>query len=744
MKENVNVRGILANFSLSAVSSVSLWITGGSRSGKTTRLIKLFGEWSRLLNFQHYPLSPSTGIQAETRKALTSPFATRILIFAANGDNRIILADRLMAAFPGQSAFYSTTPLGFFQDEVILFWPLLVESLNLKAQFPLRLRPETEQELASELWSLELEQSPLRRPGVSYKRLVRQILDLLQLAALSGTALEEIPQILEQGFSHGEDGGQTDDQIGDWLRLWRNWCLERGFLTYGLITELYGQHLLHHPTYQYHLRRRYPVVLADDVDEYPALAYHLFEFLLEQGAMGAFTYNPNGAIRLGLGADPEFVAQLEKRCRTETLIEQQGLGRQVAEPVLDLVFGRQFGFLDSISFSKNIQSIQTGSRADLLRQTAEQIIEGIKSGQVQPHEIAVIAPGLDAIARYTLRELLTHAGIALESSQEQRPLVSSPFVRALLTLLLFVYPGNGRFVERDAIAEMLTVLAPREQKPERGRERTTEPEMTGFFSSQHSVIDPVRAGLLADHCFVPDPEIPKLLPVTAFPRWDRLGYQATLAYNQLLDWLEMQREQQQQRLLPSPVALLDRAIQHFLVTNRTLRTDQLSSLRELMETALHYWEVQGRLQIQTSLTTAQQVSQFVQLLRQGVISANPYPVPSLGVKPSAVTLATIFQYRSLRQCHRWHFWLDVGSPLWLSGGASTLWGAPLFLHQTRGHPWTIEQGIEADQERLHRILVDLLSRVSDRLILCHSDLAVNGQEQIGPLLPLVHATVVAV
>lgn len=728
------------------MSSVALWISGSSRSGKTTRLIELLGEWSRLLNLQQYPLSPLTEIRAKSPKTTAPSSIARILIFAANGDNRITFVDRLMTTSPGQGNFYSTTPLGFFQDEVILFWPLLVESLNLKAQFPLRLRPETEQELASQLWSPQLEQSSLRRPGVSYKRLVRQILDILQLAALSGTTLAEIPQILDQGFTIGEDREQSEQnhQIEKLLRLWRSWCLERGFLTYGLMTELYGQYLLNHPTYQDHLRRRFPVVLADDVDEYPALAYHLFELLLEQGAMGAFTYNPNGAVRLGLGADPEFIAQLEQRCGVETLTEPQGLARQVAESVLDLVLGRQFGFLDSLFLSKNIQSIQTGSRADLLRQTAEQIIDGVKSGQVQPHEIAVIAPGLDAVARYTLRELLTHGGIAVESTQEQRPLVSSPLVRALLSLLLLVYPGNGRLVDRDAIAEMLTVLAPREQKPDPIGESTPESEITGFIASPHSVIDPVRAGLLADHCFVPDPEIPKLLPVSAFPRWDRLGYQATLAYNQLLEWLERQRDQQQQHLLPSPVALLDRAIQQFLLTHRTLRTDQLSSLRELMETALHYWEVQGRLQIQTGSTPTQQVSQFVQLLRQGVVSANPYPVPSLGQKPSAITLATIFQYRSLRPSHRWHFWLDVGSPLWLSGGASTLWGAPLFLHQNKGHPWTIEQSIDADQQRLHRILVDLLSRVSDRLILCHSDLAVNGQEQIGPLLPLVHATVVGV
>jgi hypothetical protein len=39
-----------------------------------------------------------------------------------------------------------------FQDEVILFWPLLIQLLNLRAQFPVRLRPETEQELATQLW----------------------------------------------------------------------------------------------------------------------------------------------------------------------------------------------------------------------------------------------------------------------------------------------------------------------------------------------------------------------------------------------------------------------------------------------------------------------------------------------------------------------------------------------------------------------------------------------------------------
>ena len=56
-----------------------------------------------------------------------------------------------------------------------------------------------------------------------------------------------------------------------------------------------------------------------------------------------------------------------------------------------------------------------------------------------------------------------------------------------------------------------------------------------------------------------------------------------------------------------------------------------------------------------------------------------------------------------------------------------------------GQPWTAENEQLAEEQRLQRIITDLLARVSDKLYLCHSDLAVNGQEQMGPLLNLVHS-----
>ncbi len=730
----------------------SVWIIGSSRSGKTARLVDQFCTWvesgrkgqGKLANrrqMQHTQAHLPQRLNAQQSELA-------VLVLAANDDNRRDLADRIVAATAGKYPVRSKTPLGFFQDEVILFWPLLIQLLNLKAQFPVRLRPETEQELATKLWRSHLEEK-LRPVGVNEYRLVRRILDLLQLAAYSGTPIEEISSLLA-GFQEGagELGDPTKWGLGaageaggelahsSLLLQWRNWCLERGLLTYGIITELYYQHLLPDPNYRQHLTRRYQFVLADDVDDYPAIARDLFELLLDGGAVGAFTYNPDGAVRLGLGADPTYLEKLAKRCQVETLTQPplSSVADTLALPIVELVTDPMV----LLTLPEQVKSLQTTSRGELLRETTKLIIKAVQLGQVQPQEIAVIAPGLDAIARYTLVEILTKQGIPVEPLNDQRPLTSSPVIRAMLTLLGLVYPGLGRLVDRDAVAEMLVVLS-------RGQGSGVRDQGLEDDSSllPTPYIDPVRAGLLADHCFEPHPDQPNLLPVMAYDRWDRLGYAATTAYGQILQWLEMQRSQQQQRLLPSPISLLDRAIQRFLWNGSNLPYDQLAALRELLETAQHYWEVDTRLRQSQGIDTPPHVTiaEFIQLLRRGTITANPYPVRPIGPASRAVALATIFQYRSSRRFHRWQFWLDAGSPLWLSGGAATLFGAPLFLQHRFGRPWTAEEARNGDEERLRRILRDLLGRVGERVYLCHSDLAVNGQEQIGPLLPFVNASV---
>lgn len=703
--------------------SHSIWIVGSSRSGKTTRLVENFcAWWQNDLIYTQNAREPQAEAIAQLSHLQKS--GERVLVLAANSENRRQLADRIVTATQGKYPVRTKTMLGFFQDEVILFWPLLVESLKLKAQFPLRLRPETEQELATKLWRDSLD--TVLAGGVNEYRLVRRILDLFQLAAYSGIPCEDIAGILQTGLD--ENAISLKPQfLASLLLDWRNWCLERGLLTYGIITQLYQQ-LLSDRNYQQRLSQRYQAVLADDVDDYPALARQLFDFLLDKGAVGVFTYNPDGGVRLGLGADPNYLEELAGRCQIEMLNPSPlpGLAAPLLNPMVELVTG-------SIILSRlpqPVQLIETTSRAELLRQTAAEIIQAIETGKVQPEDVVIIAPGLDAIARYTLIEILGKQNIPVESLQDQRPLISSPVIRALLTMLALVYPGLGRLVDRDTVAEMLVVFSKKADIPD------------SSAPLPHR-IDPIRAGLIADYCFVPHPENPHLLPVSAFERWDRIGYAATTAYNQILQWLEKQRQQQAQRLIPSPISLLYLAIQDFCCQDYQPPYEQMAVLRELLETAQHYWEIDTRLR-QTTPKTAQTepsatVAEFIQLLRRGTITANPYPLRPIGSPRKAVTLATIFQYRASRKFHPWHFWLDVGSPLWTQGGAATLFGAPLFLRERLGEPWTAADENLLEETRLQRILADLLARVGEKVYLCHSELAVNGQEQLGRLLPIVQA-----
>ncbi|NJK40606.1 MAG: recombinase family protein [Acaryochloridaceae cyanobacterium SU_2_1] len=714
----------------------STWISGSVRSGKTTALIECLADWSRQ---QAYSQSDKQGqeIRFGDRTEILRPSlgGSTALVFALNSSNRQGLMPALGQATAGLGGVQSTTPLGFFEDEVLLFWPRLMQGLDLPAQFPVRLRPETEQQLASQFWQAAPWDRLMALENLSLEGWVRRILDLLQLAAFAGIALEALPQRLEQGFeqlqiqvsgSQGE-GHSLAETLVELLVDWRDWCLQHGLVTYGIVTELFWRYLLPDPVYQGHLLRRYQGVFVDDLDSYPAISRPLFEVWLDHDAIAVFTFNPEGAIRLGLGADPDYLADLRLRCsgQRQASAAPPSLGHDLRGEIESFIQGK------TLALGNSFLCLQTSSRSQLLRQTGNTIIEAIQSGQIAPQEIAIIGPGLDSLARYTLIEILTAQGIPVESLKDQRPLNSTAIIRALLTLLALVYPGLGQFLDAEQIAEMLVVL-------------TYKGSAAHPLELDQGWIDPVRAGLLADYCFQPDRDHPQLLPTTTFPRWDRLGHQATAAYNNLLQWLGQQREACQGEALSqpylslTPVFILDRAIQYFLTPHR-LTYDQLAVLRELMETAQHYWQIKERLrQTQTqSSTIPETVGHFIQLLRQGTLTANPFPVNLNGQPRRAVMLATTFQYRIARPKHRWHFWLDAGSMLWHGGGAVMLWGAPLCLQQWSGQPLTLADQMQRDQAQLQRLLLDLLSRVTERVILCQSHLSVSGQEQIGPLLPLV-------
>ncbi len=707
-------------------SLLPIWITGSSRTGKSTKLIEKLVEFAEKISLQ------------KSEKNISKP----ILVFSVNRENRSKLFHQYSQINQNNHpTIIFKTFLGFIEEEVKLFYPLICQELNLKSPFPLKLRPETEQELATVLWKSDFTNEELVMFGGEY-RLVRIMLDLGQLSAAAGIALEKmsskdnflakVKQVSTEGIGNLLKIGLDDiyktnnnqnyhwQKIENLLLKWQNWCLKRGFLTYALIYDLYWRYLLTNPLYLEKLISRYQGIFADDTDDYPAISGDFFHICLNHGLFGVFTYNPDGKVRLGLNADPNYLVSLADRCQIESLDDfpEANLALKIGNSILNSI---NEGELIDSNCRQYLPLISEVTRASLLRKIADKIIDSINSGEIKASEIVIIAPGLDDIGRYTLINILENNGIKVDPLHEQFPLISSSLVRALLTLLALVYPGLGVFVLEEAIAEMLVVL-----------------------SSKYSAkIDPIRAGLLADYCYNIDLESPHLLSVEDnYERWDRIGYEALKAYNYIKDWIEGEKIKRESDLDSkyTPITLLDSAINNFF--KHKINYSELASLRELIETAQHFWQVKERLKIDQNDEKSQTkiIGEFIEMLQKGTITANPYPIKPNYFNPNddqSIILANIYQYRTLRSQHKWHFWLDIGSNLWQKSGTSELFGAPLFLREWDGKPLNINSPLLTEKERLNRILRDLLARVTDKVFLCYSQFNINGVEENGKLQYLI-------
>jgi len=181
------------------VDALGLWIEGTTRSGKTTRLIQQFS--SRAM--QPQAERPPAQVTSQVIHSQISPIRP-CLFFTASGSNRQTVAARLAPLSEQNQTIWLVTPISFFQSEVIQQWPALMQELGFKASPPLRLRPEREQDLAARLWQPEQASGRFRQAGVSDARLVNRTLSLLQLAAASGIAHEQIPLILQQGLPESD------------------------------------------------------------------------------------------------------------------------------------------------------------------------------------------------------------------------------------------------------------------------------------------------------------------------------------------------------------------------------------------------------------------------------------------------------------------------------------------------------------------------------------------------------------
>ena len=75
----------------------------------------------------------------------------------------------------------------------------------------------------------------------------------------------------------------------------------------------------------------------------------------------------------------------------------------------------------------------------MIRWVAEQVEALVREG-TPPGEIALVAPYVNEVMRFTIQEELAHRGIALYLLRPSTPFRQDPVIRSLLTLALLAHP----------------------------------------------------------------------------------------------------------------------------------------------------------------------------------------------------------------------------------------------------------------------------------------------------------------
>ena len=90
---------------------------------------------------------------------------SKILVLAGNDDSKRSLGDALSAKLAGKANYpiSAKTTIGLIQDEVLLFYPLLIQKLNLPYSFSAKIAPRDRTGASNKIVAARLSTAELAR-----------------------------------------------------------------------------------------------------------------------------------------------------------------------------------------------------------------------------------------------------------------------------------------------------------------------------------------------------------------------------------------------------------------------------------------------------------------------------------------------------------------------------------------------------------------------------------------------------
>lgn len=586
------------------------------------------------------------------------------------------------------------------------FWPLVAGDAGFARpqRPPTYLTYETAQYTMSQIIEPKLDAGYFEGLSMRRQRIVSQLIDNLNKAAVNGYEIDEVQERLSGAWTGEPDRLRYYDQAQTCIHEYREHCLQEGLLDISLAIDVFHNQLVEKPMFWRYFTERYEHLLVDNLEETVPVAQDLISRLLPETQSALLVYDQGGGFRIFLGVDPEGALELREECSEVVTLEEsatsnphmaafaarlgQRLGQVIEVPA-------QGTAVDAVA-----EIIHTRYRADMIARVVDEI-KRLRASGVAPGDIAIVAPYVDGVLRFSLQERMRDAGIPFRVIRRYESLREEPVVRACLTLAALAHPGWDIHPAPFDVAETLS--------------QTVE----------H--LDPVRAALITRELY--DESEPALVPRDglSMTTHDRIGFALLERYDEMREWLEEYKEGE-----PEPLDHFLSRLFGELLSRPDFDPEDAAVYEKLIASAKRFRSAAPGMGIDNYRVAIGR--HYAEMVNSGIVAAQYHSGVPLDPKATALT-APIYTYLLSGHSSRYQFWLDIGSIAWWEPPHQPLTNPHVLSRQWPvGEQWTDAVDYQTRNRTLYRLVTGLTQRCRDGIYLCASELELTGEAQDSPLL----------
>ena len=666
-----------------------IFLEGPAGYGKTTAAI------SRLEHLLKNQVTPQEILLLVPQKTLALPFYHYLSSnkTSANGEPVIL------------------TIGGMARRMVDLFWPLISEPAGFSSidLLPTFLTLETAQYYLAQVSEPLFAKGYFNSINIDHNRLLSQILDNMNKAAVVGFPLEEISLRLRDACLDEQQQWIAFQQAEECALLFRKFCLEHRLLDYSLQMEIFIKYVWPSTPGRNFINHQYRHLIYDNLEEDVPITHDLVKSWIPNLHSALLIYDTDGGFRSFLGADPTSGYELHTLC--EDCIEfkhsfTSSSGMELLQRTISSNILLTSKAIPPGEILQEFDIVQSHFYPEMIDSACSTIDQLINEKSESPAEIVVLAPYLSDALLFSLSSKLAEYQINSYSARPSRTLVKEPVVACLLTLAKLAHPLWDLPISQYEVRQALMVAI--------------------------SEIDLVRADLCSRALFS---ERHKKSGLSSFNQLqgellERITYSIGERLEKIRNWIEEYKSHEILplfgffgkifgELLSQPGFAFHNDFESASMTAKL--TTSTKKFRQVMVNNVDFNEINCG-------------HEYLNTLQKGLIGAQFFE-PASNNPADTVLIAPAFTYLMTNRAVKYQFWLDIGSNGWWERLNQPL-THPYILnrHWPRGNKWQDADEIKANQESLARLVRGLLRRCNQHLYLYTAGIDDQGREQRNQLL----------